>query len=95
MWLLQVLTDQSDATERDQARLNQELEKISAWGDQLSDLVVALGDLAAYFENYAARRYSGPMSLPQQNLRHISNHFHEVCQAAGMHVLEHLCHSQT
>lgn len=79
LWRLQGLTKQSDATERDQLRLNQELEKISAWGDQLADLVAALKDLADYFDKYAARRSSGPVSPPEQHLRHLSDHFHEVC----------------
>ena len=78
LWRLQDLTEQSDATERDQLRLNQELEKFSAWGDQLADLVAALGDLAGYFEQYFARRFSGPIGVTEQNLRVVSDHFHEV-----------------
>lgn len=94
LWLLQVLTEQSEATERDQLRLNQELEQISAWGDQLTDLVAALEDLAGYFGKYFARRNSGPVGPAEQQLRHLSDHFHEVprLQHACKHVLQHLCH---
>ena len=90
------MTEQSEATERDQLRLNEELEKISAWGDQLTDLVAALEELADYFQKYAALPPYGRVSAPGRNLRRLSDHFHEVrLNATRTHVLEHLCHSQT
>lgn len=79
-WRCQVMSDQRDVAEKDQAKLAHELEKIKAWGDQVAELVSALEELSEYFEKYAASRppWLG-MSLPEQSLRQLSDHFHEVC----------------
>ena len=77
--VLQVLTAQRDAAERDQAKLKQELQKCKDWGDQIAHLVTALADLSQYFEKYAASRPAGlGVSLPEQTLRQLSDHFHQV-----------------
>lgn len=74
------MTDQCDAAERDQARLGQQSQKMSAWGDQLANLVAALEELVDYFEKYTAAGLAGPVSLPEQQLRHLSDLFHKVCR---------------
>ena len=75
------MSDQRDVAERDNAKLSRELEKIKAWGDQIAELMSALEDLTEYFDKYAASRPPGMgVSLPEQSLRELSDHFHDVCQ---------------
>lgn len=79
-WHLQVINDQRDVAESDHAKLTRELEKVKGWGDQIAELVSALEDLSEYFEKYAASRPPGlGVSLPEQSLRELSDHFHDVC----------------
>lgn len=79
LWHLQIMNDQRDLAESDQARLTRELARVKAWGDQIAELVSALEDLSEYFEKYAASRPPGlGVSLPEQSLRELSNHFHDV-----------------
>ncbi|KAL3145198.1 hypothetical protein ABBQ32_000950 [Trebouxia sp. C0010 RCD-2024] len=79
---MQIMNDQRDLAESDQARLTRELARVKAWGDQIAELVSALEDLSEYFEKYAASRPPGlGVSLPEQSLRELSNHFHDDLQA--------------
>lgn len=74
------MTDQCDAAEKSQAKLGQQSQKMSAWGDQLVYLVASLEELADYFEKYTAAQPSGPISPPEQQLRKLSDRFHKVCR---------------
>ncbi|KAL3145095.1 hypothetical protein ABBQ38_001705 [Trebouxia sp. C0009 RCD-2024] len=86
---MQVINDQRDVAESDHAKLTRELEKVKGWGDQIAELVSALEDLSEYFEKYAASRPPGlGVSLPEQSLRELSDHFHDDLQAK-------LCTSET
>lgn len=89
------MTDQCDAAERNQAELGQQSQKMSAWGDQLAHLVAALEELADYFEKYTAAQPSGPISLPEQQLRNLSDRSHKVCRVQNACISKDLCSSQT
>ena len=72
---MQVWEDQHDAVERGQHKLKQELDKMSAWGDQIADLVTALVDLSEYFDKFAESRPPGiGVSPSEQRLRQLSDH---------------------
>ena len=76
---MQVMNDEHDAAERNQDKMKQELAKMSAWGDQIAGIVAALAVLSEYFDEFAASRPPGlGVRLPEQRLRQLSDHFHEV-----------------
>lgn len=79
LWLLQVLTDQLDATEKDQVGHNQERQRLSAWRDKVTGLEAALGELAGHSEKYPASPPSGSTTSPALKLRYLSRRFHMVC----------------
>lgn len=80
------MIDQCDAAEKSQAKLGQQAQKMSAWGDQLAYLVASLEELADYFETYTAAQPSGPISPLEQQLRRLSDRFHKVCRVQHAHV---------
>lgn len=92
---MQVLTDGCYATERDQARLNQELFRLFGWDAQLAVFVREFKERASYFDKYTAEWPSGPVSLPEQQLRELSNHFHEVRRKQHAHVSQDLSCSRS
>ena len=77
-FVLQDVHNQLHVAERDQASLSQNLEKITAWGNQVAEVTAALAGLSQHFDSYSAMQFPG-CSLPEESLRHLSNLFHEVC----------------
>lgn len=80
--LLQALTDQLDATEKDQVGHNQELQRLSAWRDKVLCLETSLGELAGHSEQNAASPPFGPGTSPELKMRYLSRLFHVVCRPA-------------
>lgn len=60
--------------------------RLMVWDEQLAVFVREFKDRAGYFDKYTAQWPSGPVNLPEQQLRELSDHFHEVCRKQHAHV---------
>lgn len=60
--------------------------RLMVWDEQLAALVREFKDQAGYFDKYTAQWPSGPVSQPEQQLRELSDHFHEICSPQNAHV---------
>lgn len=82
---VQVLTDCIYAIKREEVKLQQELQRLSAWRDRVAYMVTAFAEFAGYYEKHPASMFAclpptPPVpELPELKLIYLSHEFHEVC----------------